>query len=131
LELGELVVADLALCHDGTSRALGAGASATPDRELTAALACNIREARVGPVVSVDLFYEPEPPFHPAEALAVEMEAAALFSVGARAGVAAACILTVSDTFDGAGGRRRIGDADLLESAETMGQAALSALTPP
>ncbi len=57
------------------------------------------------------------------------MEAAALFAVGARAGVPVACVLAVSDTFDARGARTRIDDAALLEAAETMGRAAIAALS--
>ena len=39
------------------------------------------------------------------QALAVEMDAAALFAVGARAGVPVACLLALTDTFDHSGAR--------------------------
>ena len=57
------------------------------------------------------------------------MEAAALFALGARAGVAVGCVLTVSDTFDEHGTRTRIDDHLLQESAEAMGRAAVAALS--
>ena len=92
-------------------------------------------------VVSTDLFYESEdgtendagPPRPRAEAwrsrgaVAVEMEAATLFTLGRRLGVATACVLAVSDTFTD-GERRRIGDEDLAEAAARMGSAAAAAL---
>ena len=56
------------------------------------------------------------------------MEAAALFAVGATAGVPVACVLAVSDTFDASGARRRIDDKTLLAAAEAMGRAAIAAL---
>ena len=56
------------------------------------------------------------------------MEAAALFALGSRAGIAVGCVLTVSDTFDGAGARERIDDDLLQESAGAMGRAAVGAL---
>ncbi len=40
----------------------------------------------------------------------VEMEAATLFTLGGRLGVATACLLAVSDTVPGNGARRRIAD---------------------
>jgi len=52
------------------------------------------------------------------------MEAAALYAVGAREGIAVGCILTVSDAFDSEGGRERIEDHDLLAGAHAMGAAA-------
>ena len=62
------------------------------------------------------------------EALAVEMEAAALFAVGATAQVPVACVLAVSDTFDASGNRKRIDDHSLLAAAERMGVVAVAAL---
>ncbi len=153
LELGDLVVAGEALAADGTSRTLGAGERIAADRELTGALA---RAANGGPVahaadgealspperrthpeatiVSTDLFYEPtrarESEWRTAGAVAVEMEAAALFAVGARAGVPVACLLTVSNVLgeDPADQQQHIDDDALLAAAEAMGRLALSAL---
>src|ERR671916_516438 len=71
-------------------------------------------------VVSADLFYDPDAErparWVSAGAVAVEMEAAALFAVAARHDVAAAAVLAVSDVLAD-GGRRRI-DAAVLETAE-------------
>lgn len=129
LSLGELVMADAALCEDGTSRALGAGERAEPDPELLAALAAG--GTRTGLVVSTDLFYDPDPGrmehWAGAGAIAIEMEAAALFTVAARHSVAAACLLTVSDLLAG-GGRERIGQADLDVAERALGEAGLAAL---
>jgi uridine phosphorylase len=157
LALGDLVVAHEALTADGTSRKLGAGERIAADRELTAALAGSVAggespaqvasgerqspaerdtEWRTHPgatVVSTDLFYEHdrarERAWRAAGAVAVEMEAAALFAVGARAGVPVACVLAVSDLIGEPGdGHQRIDDDALLASAEAMGRAAASAL---
>jgi len=133
LELGQLVLAREAICADGTSRALGAGARVGADEGLTEALARAAPASALGPVLSVDLFYEPDGGARrapPEDALAVEMEAAALFAVGAAARVPVACVLAVSDTFDARGERTRIEDAPLLDAAERMGRAAIAALTP-
>ena len=131
LELGELVIAREALCADGTSRALGAGDRAAADSSATTALERAAPAAHAGSVVSVDLFYENGAPGAGYEALAVEMEAAALFALGAARGVPVACVLTVSDTFDSNDRtRRRIEDDALLEAAEAMGRAAIAALSP-
>jgi len=78
--------------------------------------------------VSVDLFYDSAPPPGADLALAVEMEAATLFTLGAAHGVPVACVLAVSDIFEPGGQRRRIEDHDLLVAAETMAAAAISAL---
>jgi len=129
LELGELVIAAEAIAADGVSRALGAGGTVQADPALTAELALRAPAAHVGRVLSVDLFYEDGPPGAGHEAIAVEMEAAALFAVGARAQIAVGCLLAVSDTFDAGGARRRIEDHSLLAAAERMGAAAIAALS--
>ncbi len=129
LALGELVIAREAICTDGTSLALGADGRASADEVLTDALAREAPSARVGPVVSVDLFYGSQLPGAADGALAVEMEAAAVFAVGAAAGIRTACMLAVSDTFDARGARTRIDDETLLTVAEAMGSAAIAALS--
>jgi uridine phosphorylase len=133
LALGDLVVAHEALAADGTSRALGAGERIAADRELTGAL--ESAAARRGTtIVSTDLFYEPNPDrereWRAAGAAAVEMEAATLFAVGARAGVPVACVLTVSNVLGENPEERgaHIDDDALLAAAEAMGRLALSAL---
>ncbi len=128
--LGERVIVREAIGADGTSRALGAGERTAGDPALTRALLAAAPAAHVGTVVSVDLFYDDgaaarEQP----GALAVEMEAAALFALGARAGVAVGCVLIVSDTFGADGARARIDEHSLLGSAERMGRAAIAALS--
>lgn len=127
LDLGSLVVASEAICADGTSRALGAGPRSRADGAITRALEGAAPDARVGAVISVDLFYDADLG-GVEDALAVEMEAAALFAVGAREGVAAGCVLVVTDTFDERGARERIEDHDLQQAAEAMGHAAVGAL---
>jgi uridine phosphorylase len=131
LQLGELVIARESICADGASRALGGGARAGADGALTAALARADPSARVGTIVSVDLFYEtggaPRANSH-GDALAVEMEAATVFALGAAERIPVACVLAVSDTFAADGARTRI-DADRLRAAaERMGAVALAAL---
>jgi purine-nucleoside phosphorylase len=128
LGLGELVVANDAICADGTSRALGAGERVAADVSLTSALLENAPRARVGTIVSVDLFYGGRKQRDAHQALAVEMEAAALFALGAAAQVPVACVLAVSDTFQPDGARNRIDDHALMAAAETMGVAGISAL---
>ena len=141
LEHGDLVVAGQALAEDGASRALGAGETAEPDPQLTARLAAGL-PGEIAPacIVTTDLFYDVAPgqggPPRPRAdawrrrgAVAVEMEAASLFTLGRRLGVAAACALVVSDTFND-GGRRRIEDNHLAEAVEHMGALATAALNP-
>jgi uridine phosphorylase len=136
LGLGDLVVAREAIPADGTSAALGAGELTRADSVLAEALVGELEggssRAHYGRIVSTDLFYQRDDQRHHAwseqGALAVEMEAAALFALGANAGVQVACLLAVSDTFDAAGARTRIDDDALLSVVETMGSAAAAAL---
>jgi DeoD family purine-nucleoside phosphorylase len=133
LALGDLVIARDSICADGTSRALGAGERVGADPPLTEALVGHAPSALLGTVVSVDLFYETD--HHGRDrgarrdAVAVEMEAAALFATGVAANVPVACVLAVSDTFDAHWARQRIDDETLLTAAERMGRAAIAALT--
>jgi DeoD family purine-nucleoside phosphorylase len=131
LALGDLVVAAGALAEDGASRALGAAGTVAPDAELHAALRAESNGAREGLVASADLFYDPDEDrparWLAAGAMAVEMEAATVFTVAARHGAAAAAVLAVSDVLAG-GDRRRIEPA-ALEAAETeLGRTAAAAL---
>jgi purine-nucleoside phosphorylase len=139
LEHGDLIVAGEALVEDGASRSLGASEVAEPDTELTRRLAGAL-PGSPSPVriVTTDLFYDVSeedagPPRPRTDAwlghgaVAVEMEAAALFTLGRRLGVATACLLAISDTFEN-GQRQRIGDEDLADAAARMGAAAAAAL---
>jgi uridine phosphorylase len=135
LALGELLVAREALAADGASRALGAGERIAADPDLTAALRKSAGAATHPPatIVSTDLFYEPDPTrerhWRTAGAVAVEMEAATLFAIGARLEIAVGCVLAVSDVIDpDREERRRIDDDSLLAAAEAMGRLAVAAL---
>jgi DeoD family purine-nucleoside phosphorylase len=125
LSLGDVVVASEALSDQGSARALGAGDRVVPDAALTAALEGDA----TGPMVSTDLFYDPReetlPAWRAAGAIAVEMEAATLFKIGERRGVAVACVCAVSDVItEGA----RIGDEELEAASKRVGHAAQKAL---
>ncbi|HSD24024.1 MAG TPA: hypothetical protein VLB79_06815 [Solirubrobacterales bacterium] len=138
LRHGDLLVVGEALAEDGASRDLGSGEVAEPDPELTGRLVAAV-DASPAParIVTTDLFYGDEGDSGPSRpraeawrsrgAVAVEMEAATLFTVGRHLGVATACLLAVSDTFED-GQRRRIGDQELADAAERMGSAAAAAL---
>lgn len=128
LALGEMVIARESICLDGTSRALLPGDRVLANPDLTEALIEAAPSAHAGPIVSVDLFYDPNPHSGAPGALAVEMEAAALFAVGAAASVPVGCVLVVSDTFDASDTRTHIDDAPLLQAAEAMGAVAVAAL---
>jgi purine-nucleoside phosphorylase len=109
----DLVVATSATPADGSTLTYLHGDPYAPvaDFELTRALVDAARslgvEPHVGPILTVDVFYNPDPDYVPKwrarGILSVEMEAAALFTLASRAyaagdDVRAACILTVSDT---------------------------------
>ena len=140
LALGDLAIARESICHDGASRALGAGERIAADPDLTEALVRAAPGAHAGAIVSVDLFYDPAPTSASAgssvhdgartdvDALAIEMESATLLAVGSRMRVPVACVLAVTDTFDASGARTRIDDHALLAAAEAMGTVAVAAL---
>jgi uridine phosphorylase len=125
---GELVVASDALAEDGASRALGAAETAEPDSELTARVAAELPGSPAR-IVTTDLFYDGgnAEAWRRRGAVAVEMEAATIFTLGRRLGVATACLLAVSDVFED-GERRRIDDEPLADVAERMGALAAAAL---
>lgn len=132
LRLGDVVLARESLAADGVGRRLG-GERAQADPALTDALQVAAGPEMEGTVVSTDVFYEPQPPgpeasWRAMHALAVEMEAAALFAVGALRGLPVGCLLTVSDVFPAEGGRQRIDDESLLASALRTGAAAIAAM---
>jgi DeoD family purine-nucleoside phosphorylase len=141
LGLGDLVVAREAIAADGTSAALGADRLTRADRVLADALVeqtghylrTDARNCREGRIVSTDLFYETDSErnvtWRAEGAIAVEMEASTLFAVGAAAGIQVACILAVTDTFNGGpDARTRIDDDALVTAAQAMGDVSLRAL---
>jgi DeoD family purine-nucleoside phosphorylase len=131
LALGELLIASQALATDGTSRALGAGArvAASPDL-LDRLIAAAGQDARHGPVVSSDLFYDgregTELDWLADGALAVEMETATLFALAARRGLEAGSVLIVSDIVLPI--RRRIESESLRAAEHSVGELAAQAL---
>ena len=86
------------------------------------------QEIHVGPIVSSDLFYNPDEGQYERWSnrgvLAVEMEAAALFTVGALRKVDAGCLLTVSDIVV-EGEFKRISDEELRAAVDRMTRIAL------
>lgn len=107
IRTGDLVIAQSACPVDGATRTYlhGDPYAPTADFALTHALYHAAQEAGisvwVGPVASVDVFYNPDADYttkwRDRGVLAFEMEASALFFLAARAGIQAACMLTVSD----------------------------------
>lgn len=134
--LGDAIVATEAISRDGASRALGASERVAGDAALTAALQAAAERAggaRSGAVITTDLFYDPDgrhadPGTDPSQpALAIEMETATVFRLGALRGVQAACVLAVSDLLGPAHGRI---EADAMEAAaQRIGRIAAAALS--
>lgn len=119
LRLGDLVVAAEVLAADGPW-----GERLTPPGSLAP-------EGRRGLVVTTDLFYDPDPEravaWREAGALAVEMESAALFAVGARRGIEVATVLAVTDLVGPP--RQRIDDDGYEAAAKRVGAAGAAALS--
>jgi DeoD family purine-nucleoside phosphorylase len=136
LRLGDLVVATAAAPNDGTVSSITQGLPYAPAAHFDVVHAAHHaaesagRRTFMGPIVSSDLFYDPED--EPARlwgelgVLAVEMEAAAIFTLAAMRGVRAGCLLTVSDTI----GREivRISDEELKNAVDNMMVLALDTL---
>jgi uridine phosphorylase len=132
IELGTLLAAESVIPADGASAALGAGAALEPDPVLLERLvAAGARPVRVA---SVDLFYDPREGvaagWAERGAVAVEMEAAAILQVAARHGVAAACVLGVSDVAS-SNGTRRMSPDELAELGVRIGEAGYAAVRSP
>jgi len=115
LRTGDLVIATAAAPVDGATRTYLHGDPYAPaadfdvTRALVDAAAARSVKAVVGPVASVDVFYNTDDDYvtkwKSRGIVAFEMEAAALFYLAARAqgsgkDVKAGCILTVSDTLE-------------------------------
>lgn len=107
LRTGDLILALSASPVDGATRTYlhGDPYAPTADFALTHAIYHEAEAGgvpiRVGSVASVDVFYNTDADYagkwRERGVLAFEMEASALFFLAARAGVQAACVLTVSD----------------------------------
>jgi DeoD family purine-nucleoside phosphorylase len=136
--LGDLIVALTAVAADATASHLVGGEPHCPTASWEL-----IHEAvhiakhgdvtlRVGPIVSSDLFYNPDEGQYERWSkrgiLAVEMEASALFTVGALRGVLTGCLLTVSDIVV-EGEFVRISDEELRAAVDRMTRIALATAT--
>jgi 5'-methylthioadenosine phosphorylase/purine-nucleoside phosphorylase len=137
LAFGELIVALTAVPQDRTSWTyVPEPHCPTADWELVHGLVHAAKELgerpRVGPIVSSDVFYNPDRDQYRRWAdmgvLAVEMEAAALFTLGALRKLEAGCLLAVSDLL-AEGKSRRIGDDELRAAIERMTILALRTVT--
>ena len=137
-QLGDLIVALSAVPADATAAHLVANEPHCPTASWSLIhgavhVAKGIdQEMHVGPIVSSDLFYNPDEGqyerWSKRGVLAVEMEAAALFTVGALRGVETGCLLTVSDIVV-EGEFKRISDDDLRAAVDRMTRVALDTVT--
>ena len=137
LKLGDLIVAVSAIAADQTAQHLVDEPHVpTADWELVHAAVHAAKElgkpVRVGPIVSSDLFYNPDggqyQRWSDRGVLAVEMEAAVLFTLGALRKVKAGCLLTVSDVVI-EGEFVRISDEEMRAAVDQMTQLALRTVT--
>ncbi|MCS7007843.1 MAG: DeoD-type purine-nucleoside phosphorylase [Thermoleophilia bacterium] len=136
--LGDLIIAISAVPADATATHLVGGEPHCPTAswELVHEAVHLAKQRgepfRVGPVVSSDLFYNPDEGQYARWSqrgiLAVEMEAAALFTLGALRGVATGCLLTVSDIVV-EGEFVRISDDELRAAVDRMTGIALDTAT--
>ena len=138
LKIGDLIVGMSAAPADSTAlHYVGNEAHApTSDFALLHAAVHHARElgkaVRVGPIVSSDIFYNPDSGqyqrWSDRGVLAVEMEAAVLFTLGALRKVQAGCLLLVSDIVV-EGEFVRISDEDMKRAVDEMTELALHTVT--
>jgi DeoD family purine-nucleoside phosphorylase len=136
--LGDLIVALSAVPADATATHLVGGEPHCPTasweliHEAVHVAKATDEPLRVGPIVSSDIFYNPDKGQYDRWSkrgiLAVEMEAAALFTLGALRGVLTGCLLTVSDVIV-EGEFVYISDDGLRAAVERMTRIALETAT--
>jgi DeoD family purine-nucleoside phosphorylase len=139
LQIGDLIVALSAVPADGTARHYVNDEPHTPTAswDLVHGAVHTAKElglpVRVGPIVSSDTFYDPDSERHERWSqrgvLAVEMEAAVIFTIAAIRGVQAGCLLTVSDYAVHGEAVARISDEDLEAAVDRMTGLALNTIS--
>jgi DeoD family purine-nucleoside phosphorylase len=138
LSLGDLIVAVSAVASDRTVEKLVGFEPHVPTADFSlvhgavhAAKGLG-KPVRVGPIVSSDLFYNPDEGQYERWSsrgiLAVEMEASILFTLGALRKVQAGCLLTVSDVVV-EGEFVRISDEEMRAAVDQMTELALRTIT--
>jgi DeoD family purine-nucleoside phosphorylase len=137
LKLGDLIVALSAVPADATAtHIVGEPHAPTADWSLVHGAVHAAKElgkpVRVGPIVSSDVFYNADDGqyrrWSDRGILAVEMEAAVLFTLGALRKVKAGCLLTVSDVVV-EGEFVRISDEEMKAAVDQMTELALAVAT--
>jgi len=137
MKLGDLVIATAATPADGTVSSITRGLPYAPAAHFDVLHAAyhvaqkgTGRQTFMGPIVTSDLFYDPEE--EPAVlwgnlgVLAVEMEAAAIFTIATMHDVKAGCLLTVSNTLGEEDAR--VSDEGLQNAVDDMVALALDTL---
>jgi DeoD family purine-nucleoside phosphorylase len=126
--LGDMIVALSAVPQDGTTLTyVDEPHAPTADWGLVHAAVHEAKEIgqaiHVGPVVSSDVFYNPDggqyQRWSDRGILAVEMEASALFTIGALRKISSGCLLTVSDVVV-EGEFVRISDEEMRAAVDRM-----------
>ena len=138
LSMGDLIVALSATPADSTATHYVAGEPHAPtaDFGLVHEAVHQARhlgkDVRVGPIVSSDIFYQPDEGlagrWSDRGILAVEMEAAILFTLGALRKIQAGCMLIVSDVVV-EGEFVRITDEEMRKAVDQMTELALATVT--
>ncbi len=138
LKIGDLIVAMAAAPADSTALHYVGNEAHVPtsDFGLLHAAVHHAKElgkaVRVGPIVSSDIFYNPDGGQYQRWCdrgiLAVEMEAAVLFTLGALRKVQTGCLLIVSDVVL-EGEFVRISDEDMKRAVDEMTELALHTVT--
>jgi 5'-methylthioadenosine phosphorylase/purine-nucleoside phosphorylase len=138
MQLGDLIVALSAVPADQTAIHLIGGEPHAPTADFSLIhgavhAAKELGKAvRVGPIVSSDVFYNPDggqyQRWSDRGVLAVEMEAAMLFTLGALKKVKTGCLLTVSDVVV-EGEFLRISDEEMKAAVDQMTELALETVS--
>lgn len=137
MKLGDLVIALTAIPADATaSHLIGEPHCPTADWDIVHGAVHAAKElgkpVRVGPIVSSDVFYNPDggqyQRWSDRGVLAVEMEAAILFTLGALRKIKTGCLLTVSDVVI-EGEFVRISDEEMKNAVDQMTELALETVT--
>ena len=138
LAIGDLIVAISAVPADSTATHLIGGEPHAPtaDWELVHGAVHQAKElgkkVRVGPIVSSDVFYNPDMDqyqrWSDRGVLAVEMESAMLFTLGALRKIQTGCLLIVSDVLV-EGEFVRISDKEMRKAVDEMTELALATVT--
>jgi DeoD family purine-nucleoside phosphorylase len=130
IEMGDTVVAVSATCDDPMIDQLTGGDAHAPtatfslvERAISMARERGSR-VHVGPIVTSAIFYDNRPGimerFKARGHLAVEMEAAILYTLGAIHGFETLTIATISDLIAGTGDSKRISDEELRRGVDQM-----------